>query len=293
VNENGQLHVFDKASERVFTASPRGIAAEAGFYDFTDNAGKPHSAERFLGRVEDFVAPVIAGILDKQSLAQLTGEDRVRVALFTALQQQRVRAIRQRTKSLNAGILRVLADRGIDPGNVVPEMDDEDVKRSSIPSLPSAKAAARSIARKAWVLYCAPHGKPFYISDNPFTLHNLMTPRQLLLDSPGIEIYLPISPKFTICFMDRQMIDQIRRAAAFALSVGNGSVDMTPIRNLLLAVDAGVPDVLLAENVDHINSLQARYASRFVMSATHDFELVKAMIAKNQRLKEPPGFVLT
>lgn len=63
VDEQGPLHVFDKATSRVFTASTRGIAVEAGLYDFTDDAGKPHSAESLLGRLEDLVANVIGGIV--------------------------------------------------------------------------------------------------------------------------------------------------------------------------------------------------------------------------------------
>src|SRR5580704_14936640 len=78
VDERGQLHVFDKATSRAFAASPRGVAAEAGFYDFTDDAGKPHSAESLLGRLEVLVANVVAGIIARQSFAHLTTNDRVR-----------------------------------------------------------------------------------------------------------------------------------------------------------------------------------------------------------------------
>ena len=138
-DEKGQLHVFDKLSERIFTLSPRGIAAEAGFYDFMDDAGKPHTAEHFLGSMEAKVSAIIAGILDKQSLSHLTDDDRVHLSLFAAVQQLRAKAVRQRIQSLNTGTLRVLAKRGIDPGDVVREMDDDDVKRQSLARIPMAK----------------------------------------------------------------------------------------------------------------------------------------------------------
>jgi hypothetical protein len=77
-DERGQLRVFDKAEGRIFTLSPHGIAAEAGFYDFTDQAGKPHTVEHLLGKMETQVSGIIAGILDRQSLAHLTAKDRGR-----------------------------------------------------------------------------------------------------------------------------------------------------------------------------------------------------------------------
>jgi hypothetical protein len=295
-DERGQVQVFDKVEGRIFTLSPHGIAAEAGFYDFTDQAGKPHTVEHLLGKMETQVSGIIAGILDRQSLAHLTAKDRVAVSLFAAVQQRRVKAVRQRIQSLNTGILRVLDERGIDPGDVVPELDDDDVKRFSIAKLSNAKAAAKLFFDKAWVLRRAPEGKPFYISDNPITLHNLLAPRRLSLDSPGVEINLPISPSFTICFLCRTWLRLIREglddAGAYTHRHGYCPGDNTPLEQLAEAIATGNPDLLLPENVEHLNSLQVQYSSRFVISGTDDFELAKLMIGKNPRLKEPPGFVV-
>jgi hypothetical protein len=258
-DEKDQLHVFDKLSQRIFTQSPRGIAAEAGFYDFMDDVGKPHTAEYFLGSMEAKVSAIIASVLYKQSLGHLTHDDRVHLSLFAAVQQLRVKAVRQRIQSLNTGILRVLAERGIDPGDVVPQMDDDDVKRQSLAHIPMAKKTAKSYFDKAWVLHRAPEGKPLYISDNPVTLHNLVVPNKLGLNNPGIEIYLPISRSFAICFMCRttlQLMHQgLEDAAAFERRFGYCPVDSTPIRSLAEAIAAGSPDPLLPENVDHLNSL--------------------------------------
>jgi hypothetical protein len=141
-NENGQVFVFDMATDRTFPASPRGVAAEARFYDFIDGSGAPHSLEHFLGSMEAKVAGIIGGVLDRQSLGHLTRDDRVFISLFAAVQQLRVKAVRQRMQSLNAGILRVLAERGIEPGDVVQEMNDDDVKRQAVARIQMAKKTA-------------------------------------------------------------------------------------------------------------------------------------------------------
>lgn len=290
-----QLRVFDKVEGRIFTRSPHGIAAEAGFYDFTDHAGKPHTVEHLLGKIETQACGIIGRILGRQSLAQLTVKDRVAVSLFAAVQQLRVKDVRQRIQSLNNGVLRVLDERGINPGRVVRDMDDEEVKRFSISQLSMAKEAAKLFLGKAWVLRRASIGKPFYISDNPITLHNLLAPSRLGLRSPGVEINLPISPSFTICFLCRTWQRLIREGldavAEYTRRCGHCPGENASLEQLAAAIATGDPDPLLPENVEHLNSLQVQYSSRFVISATDDFELVKLMIGKNPRLREPPGFV--
>ena len=145
-------------------------------------------------------------------------------------------------------------------------------------------------------LYRAPEGKPLHISDNPVTLHNSAAPNKLGLSSPGIEIHLPISRSFAICFMCRTAIRLMHQglvdAAAFERQFGHSPADATPIRSLAQAVASGTPDLLLSENVDHLNSLQVRYSSRFVVSPAENFELAKLMIGKAPRLKAPLGFII-
>src|SRR6266542_326641 len=118
-NPKGQLSVFDKAKEKSFSTSPRGIAAEAWFYDFVDDRGDPQSFEHVLGSLVANVSGIIARIIEKQSLAHLTTDERIGLSFFAAVPQLRVKAMRERAQSLNTGILRVLAERGIDGGDVV------------------------------------------------------------------------------------------------------------------------------------------------------------------------------
>jgi hypothetical protein len=58
------------------------------------------------------------------------------------------------------------------------------------------------------------------------------------------------------------------------------------------ALRAGTADLLAPDNVLHQNSLQVHYASRFVIASEDKFDLAKEMIAKNPKLKEPPGFTV-
>ncbi len=292
-----QLHVFDKLRESRFTTSPRNVAAEAGFYDF-EYDGRQHSLEPFMARMEAGVSRIVEGILHKESLSHLTKEDRIAVSLFAAVQQLRVRGARHRIKSMISGLRNCLADRGIDPGDAVPEMNDDDVKHYSLSSISMAKEFAKHFYNKAWVLQRAPRGNPFCTSDNPITLYNLVKRPgrgNFGLESPGVEIYLPISKQFSICFLCRSIQRAIQKylqdAAEVERSSGFCPHDISSTKRIAQAVASGDPDPLLPENVTHQNSLQVLYSSRFVFSSNGDFELVKSMITANPQLKCPPKMV--
>jgi hypothetical protein len=291
-NERGMLAVFDKASERSFPTSPRGIAAEAWFYDFVDDKGDPQSFEHVLGSLEASVA----GIIDRQSLAHLTAEERIGLSFFAAVQQLRVKAMRERVQSLNDGILRVFAERGIDGGDVVREWSDNDLKKQAVEYIKTAQATGFFFYNKAWVLRQASPERPFWISDNPITLHNIVDPNQRGLNSPGIEILFPISPKFSICFMCDRMRQFIQQGVAdlkgYEQQFGRPHPGAAEILHQARVIETGEPDLLLPENVDHQNSLQVQYSSRFVIASVDDFALAREMLAKSPKLKEPPGFVV-
>ncbi|MFO0822820.1 MAG: DUF4238 domain-containing protein [Gemmataceae bacterium] len=294
--KKGQLAVFDKATGRSFPTSPRGIAAEAWFYDYVDEKGDPQSLEHELSKLEGGMSGIISRIIEQKSLSQLTNDERSGLAFFAALQQLRVKALRERTKCLNDGILRVLAERGIDGGNVVRQWSENDLKSQSALYLPIAQKTGWYFYKKAWVLRRAPTGKPFWISDNPITLHNIHDPNQNRLDSPGVEILFPISSEFSICFLcegHRQMIREgLIHLRQYESEFGHAHEGAAEIRHMAEVVEKGIPDLLPPESVVHQNSLQVQYASRFVIAPEDDFGLAREMIEKNPMLRESPGFAV-
>ena len=289
-----QVYAFDKLNGRSFISSTRNIAAEAGFYDF-EHDGEQASLEPFMTRMETFVVGAIKSILHKQSLSHLSIEDRVAISLFAAVQMLRVRGNRHRIQSINGAIRRALTDRRIDPAVFAPEMSNDDAKRASINSIQDALEYAEHFYEKAWILHQAPHCSPLYTSDNPITLHNMQKDfgrGNLGLTSPGIEIYLPLSKHFSICFFClssyQRILDAMHLAESMRKGDGTCPVDMSEVQLIVDAVTKGTPLALLPDNVTHQNSLQVKYSSRFVYSSSDDFALVQSMLASHPELKTPP-----
>ena len=174
-NDKEQMYVFDKSNDKSFLSSTRNVAAEAWFYDFQDASGEPHSLEYFMRDLESAASVIVNGILSKQSLGHLSDEDRLNLSIFTAVQQLRVKGVRDQVKTTNESLRQALRDRGGDPDIFFPEMSAEEIKQSALDQINMAIETAPYINNKSWMLQRAPAGKRFYISDNPVTLNNRKT----------------------------------------------------------------------------------------------------------------------
>jgi hypothetical protein len=138
---------------------------------------------------------------------------------------------------------------------------------------------------KTWVLLRTDRTRPFLIGDNPITLQNQRDsgPRgNLGLAVPGIEIYFPLSPVRALAFWCPSHESVIRDAAA-----RRGSLPEVA-QNVLTAIDTGRPLASAAENIENFNSLQIRYAERYVFSSVDDFALARDMIAAHPETRTGP-----
>jgi len=276
--EKEKLYVFDKAKESVFESKPGAVIAESWFYDFLDSKGEPHTFEYILSDHESVIAGLFGSIIDRQSISHLTKMDRLNIAQFVAVLQYRVQAVPQRLKSLHDGIQRVLEERGFDGADVAPKLTDHDLQHASLAQMHRAIKNGRVLAKRWWMLQRAPDSTPFCISDNPVAMVNYLEPRARMIEHPGAEIYVSISRQYTLYIVSDMV--------AMALLAG-----VAPeARAQAEAMRTGRADQLAPENVEHQNSLQVQYASRFVISSTNDFTVAREMIKRNPSLKQPPGY---
>lgn len=280
LNDKGRFSVFDKAKEVVFESKPEAIMAESYFYDFVDRKGEQQTFEYVLGEHESTIAALTRTIIERESIAHLTRMDRLNIAQFIAVLQHRVQAVRQRLTSLHDGIQRVLAERGIDGGDVAPKLTPEQLHEASLGEMHRSIKNGRPLAKRRWMLQRAPDATPFYISDNPVAMVNYLIPDARHIEHPDVELYLPISSRFCLYIL----------SDAVAMTLLAGVVPEA--REQAEALRTGAPDQLAPENVVHQNSLQVQYSSRFVIAPDDNFEIAREMIAKNPKLKEPPGFTV-
>ncbi len=139
---------------------------------------------------------------------------------------------------------------------------------------------AKLLQEKVWSLCESPVSEPFIISDNPVTKHNMVVRKgrgNLGIKNEGIEIYLPISPKFTL----QALCPKMSVAATLTPEISD---------KYIRALNEGVAITQSTENVEFLNSQQVIWAERFVYAKrrTH-LDMPRDMLRTNPELKEGPG----
>jgi hypothetical protein len=291
-----RLYAYDKQTDRVFQTNPEKVAAENGFYDFTFE-GSAFTAEPAMGSLEAATAPVVKRINREESLASLTDEERRLLSVFVAVQYTRTRNFRDSLSDLSRQMAEWL--RGVGAGVEGLEMTEEDAAAMSVQMALDANELAPFIYDKAWLLLKNPTATPFYTSDNPVTFQNLNDFGRygnIGLAVPGIEIYLPLGSRLCLSMICRsreeQARDVIRKAEQLKRTLPQIRQELESrarlARQVVAAIDQGVPLLQDRDNVVNVNSLQVRYSARYVYSGTDDFSLVRTMLRDQPRWRTGP-----
>lgn len=291
--KKNQIWVYDKSCGRSFISNTKNVASESRFYDFEDG-GECRSLEPWLADLEGRAKAVIDEILKADGLAALGSEQRQIVASFLAVQLTRTRTSRE-TWSEFPGMLRTLFEkRGeqVAPGSPAAEflrdMSENDSKKETARIVACApETYAAHFLDKAWVLAATSKSHPFLSSDNPLTRQNLFGPNRgnLGLRTPGVEIYLPLSPTRALAMFCPRLTDVVHRCAR---STGNES-----IRAMSEALLGETPVQFSTANVENFNSLQVLRSERYVFSMVNDFTLARDMINDNPKIRNGPRPTVT
>ena len=281
-DENGRINVFDKHTQKAFVSSTRNVASENGFYDL--KVGDIQiSLESLMCEVENSALGLLNGIVEAETISHLSPDDRFKIAFFMAFQMLRTRASLEALFQMEAGLRRTGPSKGITP-ETMPGlfMNDEQIKQMSLMNLKMAQDIAPEFLNKDWMLY-RDRGCRFLVSDNPVVRKNHYPEDPLMsnngLACEGIQIYIPLSPEFTITFICPTLIEQFReheRKLGKKLEIP-----------LLDAVDKGVPIDMVDDSLLFQNSMQVAFSNRFVFSNSSDFSLVKKMIKETPSVARP------
>lgn len=296
------LWVYDKTSGRRFSTNAKNVASESRFYDFEFQGGQI-SLEPWLSNLEAQAKSVIQSILDADSLAHLTDEQRYILASFFSVQMTRTRTFREEWNAFPRLLREHLERNGdtVEPGSQVeqlladfPENDSKEQTARIIYTAPETYAA--HFLAKDWVVAATKGSVP--LSDNPLTRQNLIDrPHRgnLGLLTPGIEIYFPLTPTRAIAMFCVELTGIVHSTANDLRGTGSLAGMREPHAALAMS-DAlrseGVAH-FTAENVENFNSLQISWSERYVFSSTDDFALADSMLADHPVLRSGPRTKVT
>lgn len=302
-NAKEQVFVFNKRTGKVFQTHARNIAAEKNFYDFNIK-GSDVTLEKSLGELEGKTQEILRVIIEKQSLGQLKRKHRTLLSSFIATQLVRTRATRNIMQELGNSLAAEFLRRAAGDAEQLKAVDDfigppiDENRRAMEHARLISKASvefAPMIREKTWWLGRTTKQNPFVIGDHPIGLQNSLmrmmhpdSPRGTLgLRSPGVEIYLPLSPTLTLIMVDDAVTDRLLQAARVI-----PRIHAPEVHELRTAIKKGTPVEMNPANVDNMNSLQIIGSESFVFASTDDFVLAKLIVEENPGVVDGPRFVI-
>jgi hypothetical protein len=196
-----QVYVFDKHSDRAYISSLKDAGSENDF-NTVELSGRVVNFEPVFQGVDDLTANVTRKLIATESLAELSDEDRVGLAIIAAAQLLRTKHQCTSTAELTRQLNERIQASGLDQKGLpyLEELSDNDERVSSLRRLIQLDEFAEPLLAKDLLLLRASEAHPFLISDNPVVMHNTFPYGEVGLSARGVEIYLPISKKLCLAF---------------------------------------------------------------------------------------------
>ena len=299
-----QLWVFDKKTGNKFKTNVKNIASETKFYDFAINDVEL-TIEPSLAEIEAKAASLIKKIVKQNEISHLTENDKIFISHFLALQFTRTKEHRLRFKDLSEKMAEKINLWEMD-SNVIDEckeLTENEIKRHGILSVAESPKFAAHFYNKSWLLFQTSNKNPFYISDNPIALQNKKDfglYGNIGLAVQGIEIYFPLSKSLTLAFFCPSIEEELRETfdkykillRENPMLISQNFKDPQIFEETMAGFLHNKTVNFTNDNVINHNSLQVKYASRFVFSSTDDFSLAEEMIRKHPHIKEGPKMTL-
>jgi hypothetical protein len=298
-----RVHVFDKQTGRVFVTNPRNIAAESGFYDFKVDT-RNYTLEPGLSEVEGKAKPLLSRILKEDTLSAITAEERAFLCHFFAIQFTRTRQFKEQWRAmpvlLGEWLKRSHSQEELEAVAHLMEVPDENRTNMEISAFMSkaVKEFAPHFASKIWLLLQTDKKNPFVVGDHPLAMQNAIdhSPMgNLGLAVPGIEIYFPLSPTRALamwCFSYAEpFLNGARQIRALERTAPHALAAMENPDGILRTAAAIERHELLPytpENVVNFNSLQVRFAERYLMADRDHFALARQMISNHPKMRGGP-----
>lgn len=286
-----RLFTYDKLNSKVYQQSVYDATTRNVFYNLKEHP-EGASLEPILGRIETEAATAIKKIVTEKSLANLTYDEKEKIATFVVIQKSRTYHALKSIEFIMEAVADKVKAMGFDPSDVneLPK-DADDLKNSFLHTILEHAKHAPLILNKSWLLYETTSKNPFYISDNPITLHNEIDMQpygNIGLAVKGIQVHLPISSTLTLAFTCQSIKEEAIQAREnfklinkLTISQHFTSEQIENIFGLANAYENGNSFILNNENVRFLNGLQVAYAEQYVYNQINDFALVEEMVSDN------------
>ena len=264
-NFGDRIYLYDKSDRKIHPSTPKDIAFERNFYVKPDDNDAAERVEHALGQFEGVASTVISNIIRAESLAGLSRDDWSILYVFVMLQFARTPEFRNRRREDLQYMLDWFVEQlGVTDFHFVEK--EEDAGPIHFGSMLDFIKLAPYLIQMRVRLLKNDTGIPLWTSDNPVVCYNGLTGK-LGVDSPGVEFYLPLTPKLLLMFYDDTYFNLLDDKA--------GTADVSEARRTwerkrIISKTACMNRAYAI----HANRLQTVFSTRFVYSNKPDFDMM-------------------
>src|SRR5258708_17528400 len=275
------IHVFDKKNNKSFSSSLINTGHENNFNTVEINGEKFNFEEAFTD-LDGAMAPVMRKLITSTTRFRLYHGDLYILSLIVWVQLFRTKLARTTFEQLSNDILNWMTGNHFE----VPleGISEQQSKFISLSGFDDIEERMKLLLSKGIVLFKSPDSHPLWISDNPVVMFNELPYGRLGLETPGTDVYMPISKNYILGFLCRINCKKISEAYLKMQENKNGINN--EIELFYNAIQNNTIINLTKDHVDFFNSLQVQYSSRFLYGPAKDFLIAEDILKEVPELKE-------
>lgn len=261
INSNRKtIQCLDKVNLRSHISNFKVIAQEEKF-----NESDSQDIEDNLSKIENDASKLINNFLDNPKYKRLNSEPfKLKLAYFILIQLIRTKEVRNRPidgiNSLKSYMSNKhdLKDSEIKKFNQL--LNKDEIKEAHLDFIQDDNLdLLEGIFCKKWILLKNQTSMNFWTSDNPVVKYNPYGNLGLIID--GIQLFFPLSPKFSLCILDPFCYSNFKEYKEFDILDGFNNIKK-----------AGLSKITDINDVKFVNSLQIKYSTEYVFSCENEFE---------------------
>ncbi len=226
---------------------------------------------------------VLRQIVSERSLVGLETTNRRDLADTIAVQLLRTKLLRTTMQAGAEQLVATLTDAGFAPEalNDLTLPTENDTRRAALETLLDRAGFTDALQAKLPVLI-EPEGDPrFWTSDHPVVRTNSFPYGDVGLTSPGVEVYMPLTPDLMLGLLSPSIELKLRSARGQGLVLS----DKAPLLALHGAILTGKPVPCNDATVDRFNRLQVSNSARFLYADRDNFDLAREILGARPELK--------
>jgi len=277
------IWVFDKSTDRSWPGAIGDTGSENHFNTVELKTGRWNFEDIFQD-VDNRSAQLISKIIEQKSVAKITESDRTALSDLIATQILRTHFTRTSPLHIAKEIRGIISSLGYNPDDA-PSLampNDSSLRLGAVKSFLEREDITRSMARLNPALFAAGTGQQFVLSDHPVTITNAFPYGDVGLDSHGIMVVLPISPKFAVVLVCPTVIERYMAIDQVGLETEQRA-RMERYRN---GFRFRTPIEIQATELSGWNNRQVGQSARFLYSATDGFKFARDILDGDPELRQ-------